>query len=155
MSRRPGYFGQFLQRIKKSFVIYRTSEKYVGEDHLGNKYFEIQKDEKSGVKAKRSYKAHTEDPTAVGDIPTEWDSWLRWRRNDPPMQEEIDKNYAMMMARQARAQEQDMKDKLEAEENYEAGTVHRVEAYQDKSKFPTYSDYEQVPGVEPKTKEDR
>lgn len=38
--KRPGLFRQMWVNIKKSMVIYRTKDVYVGEDELGNKYYE-------------------------------------------------------------------------------------------------------------------
>lgn len=40
MANRPGFFAQIWQNIKKSMVIFRTTDKFVGSDHYGNRYFE-------------------------------------------------------------------------------------------------------------------
>ncbi|XP_003745833.1 NADH dehydrogenase [ubiquinone] 1 alpha subcomplex assembly factor 2 [Galendromus occidentalis] len=71
--------------------------KPVGEDYLGNKYFEFQAGERSGRRSKRQVQPVSEEVDY--ELPFEWEAWLRGRRRDPPTAEEIQER----IARQAQA----------------------------------------------------
>ena len=81
--------------------------KVIGQDHHGNQYWEIPPDPKSGRhRPKRWYTNQVSghhDPSRVRDvqegfdieIPTEWESWLRFRRHDPPSEKQVMQGYAL------------------------------------------------------------
>lgn len=84
--------------------------KFIGQDHLGNKYYEG-KNDRPGGKLRRFYKdsdKRYEGPVEVDlskRIPPAWDSWLRHRRNDPPSLEEVIQSDSYFEMQQSRAAE--------------------------------------------------
>ncbi|XP_076098688.1 NADH dehydrogenase [ubiquinone] 1 alpha subcomplex assembly factor 2-like [Mytilus galloprovincialis] len=149
MSKSTGITARIFNLVRQSWrknPTQVTSSK--GEDHLGNKYFELPADKAKLGRGRRWVEAKQKvgaDDT-LSDIPTEWTSWLRFTRKEPPTQEEIDRNYVLMMRTQHRAKEIEMKDQLQKEsENPEGDGV--TKSIQGKSnKFPVYEEYDTQPG---------
>lgn len=66
----------------------------VGIDALGNQYYRVwAKDDFGGLQEKRICKPQNSDPSAYTpeSMPTEWSSWLRRQRREPPTEEEIER----------------------------------------------------------------
>lgn len=86
-------FQAFVQQVKS-----RGKEKvtFVGEDNIGNKYYEELRPNHQYRKVHRYFlKADIKDGTNVVDIanvPPLWDAWLRFRRQDPPTPKEMKDN---------------------------------------------------------------
>lgn len=77
----------------------------VGRDYLGNVYWEQPPDPVKGrTKFKRWYFPQSDDDWDR-PIPPEWESWLRYRRPDPPSEEEINRNIAIAQLKKIRAKE--------------------------------------------------
>lgn len=107
--------------------------KLIGEDHLGNKYFEIPKSE-TRQKTARWFQPKGGEEQFDAKLPSEWESWLRYRRNDPPTKEEILENLKLMEVKRTKA----------AEINKKFGTGQKDG---DTSlTFPTRNEFEQQPG---------
>lgn len=78
-----------------------------GEDILGNKYFEIPADPSRGRRRARRWYTNevsehhdVRDTTkgAIGfdaEIPAEWESWLRFRRDAPPTEKQVLQSLAL------------------------------------------------------------
>ncbi|KAK6188746.1 hypothetical protein SNE40_004861 [Patella caerulea] len=143
--------------LKKLFMNYkavlkgaRTNGMLKGSDHFGNKYFEkVYNDEKR--RPSRWIEAEDEDQSKVPDIPTEWDAWLRLKRQEPPTQQEVDRNYMLMLRTQKRAEDlkaKDLESRLPAADDGEQKHITtNVEPEQDRTQFPTYDDLEVRPGT--------
>ncbi|XP_075223257.1 NADH dehydrogenase [ubiquinone] 1 alpha subcomplex assembly factor 2 [Lycorma delicatula] len=130
-------FKNFWQSLKPRQI---TGNK-IGKDHLGNVYYEIPADISRG-KRRPSRWFTPEDRSAFDqEIPAEWESWLRFRRIQPPSEEEIMKNLKLMDIKKQKA--------LEIETKYSADHPKQI-VEQPKTafeSFPKYDDYEVTPGV--------
>ncbi|RWS23659.1 uncharacterized protein B4U80_09640 [Leptotrombidium deliense] len=129
---------------------------FKGKDHWGTEYYEIPANPKVGkYKPKRMFmNAKYEDEVDV-EIPMEWQSWLRMRRDDPPTQEEIDRNYAIMQQKKINAA------KIEAQEREKfpdyAKKLDDAKRRQQTTKleggdlnFPVYEEYTSDPSGAPR-----
>ncbi|NXG87424.1 NDUF2 factor, partial [Stercorarius parasiticus] len=61
----------------------------VGTDQFGNKYYRVPKHETRGgqiIPERRFVEAINRQAYQyeMGDFPTEWEAWIRKKRNDPP-----------------------------------------------------------------------
>ncbi|XP_015262292.1 PREDICTED: mimitin, mitochondrial [Gekko japonicus] len=99
----------------------------VGVDHFGNKYYRIPKHETWAghiIQERRFVKADIkEHEYEVGNIPAEWEAWIRKRRKDPPTIEEILKNEEYRVELKSRVDECYEKDRLLQAKEYEEGLV--------------------------------
>ncbi|XP_019864668.1 NADH dehydrogenase [ubiquinone] 1 alpha subcomplex assembly factor 2 [Aethina tumida] len=106
----------------------------VGSDYFGNKYYEIPANPSIGKrKPSRWFEPPTKDDF-MQEMPAEWEAWLRVRRNEPPTEEEVMKNYAIMQIKKKNAIEVDKK----------AGAMTPLEKGYET--FPKRPEYETVPG---------
>jgi len=133
----------------------------IGQDPFGNKYYEVPADPRRGKRtAKRWYETpnHMEkEPgapyglgynTAAGfdaKLPAEWESWLRYRRDDSPSDHEVIRSLALADLKKRNAAELDEKrlqEKLAAGETVtEPQPMDHEKAY-----YPKYKEYEIMPG---------
>ncbi|XP_041356800.1 NADH dehydrogenase [ubiquinone] 1 alpha subcomplex assembly factor 2-like [Gigantopelta aegis] len=149
MSKQIGIFERIFKNLRISLHAPRQPVKLVGTDHLGNKYYEKDTIPGTGLRPSRWVEPLDPDQFRVPEVPTEWNSWLNRRRADPPSQEEIDMNYAIMMRTIERAKQLEEKAKLESttsdlpSPDYTA----KVNPESQKTRFPTYKEYEIVPGL--------
>ena len=106
---RPGVMARLATNFWNSIFRGRQLDqatKVVGDDIFGNRYYEIPADPSRGKRRGRRWftneasKHH--DPrnheSTVGfdnEIPSEWDSWLRFRRDEPPTQQQVLQSYAL------------------------------------------------------------
>ncbi|XP_074643033.1 NADH dehydrogenase [ubiquinone] 1 alpha subcomplex assembly factor 2-like [Tubulanus polymorphus] len=141
MSQRIGFWSQLWLNVRKSWGIHRAREKFIGSDYLGNTYYELEKSESERAKKSRYVKSRDGDEWNSPKIPTEWDSWLRGRREDPPSLEEVDLNHQKMLAKQAKARELEAHDELVQQQDYEQGNIQRNLPSKNKSAFPQYPEY--------------
>ena len=83
-------FGLFVRQTKS---LNKEKITFVGQDHIGNKYFEAYRpnhsrpvqryfERTSGVK-------NFDDVVDAANVPPPWDTWLRFRRKDPPSEAEL------------------------------------------------------------------
>ncbi|XP_005356828.1 NADH dehydrogenase [ubiquinone] 1 alpha subcomplex assembly factor 2 [Microtus ochrogaster] len=97
---------------------------HVGTDHLGNKYYYIAQYKNwrgQTIREKRFVEAanRKELDYEAGDIPTEWEAWIRRTRKTPPTMEEILKNEKYRQEIKAKSKEFYEKDKLGKETSEE------------------------------------
>ena len=100
-------------RILAAFKLFWNNQvkknrtRFVGQDCLGNKYFEEHRPNHH-----RKYSRFFESPMIgdfskhvvdVNDIPPAWQAWLRFRRQDPPTEEELKESEEYFNAQQALA----------------------------------------------------
>ncbi|CAH1390941.1 unnamed protein product [Nezara viridula] len=106
----------------------------IGTDYKGNQYYEIPKSQTNRRNARWFVpKDGNEDKFDAG-LPSEWESWLRYRRKTPPTDEEIKQNLELMKTKQEKAAEIESKFKETSTPPGQSLT------------FPKYKDYEQQPG---------
>ncbi|XP_010766547.1 NADH dehydrogenase [ubiquinone] 1 alpha subcomplex assembly factor 2 [Notothenia coriiceps] len=111
--------------LRRTFGIVRE---HVGTDHVGNTYYHIPEQKTwTGrlVRARRMVVAAnvTEHEYVEGSIPTEWDSWIRGRRKEPPSVEELLKNQSYRDNIKIKAREVEEKDLILQAKEYEDGLV--------------------------------
>jgi len=131
-----GIFGEMFQNFLKTLRRPPPTVP-VGEDHLGNKYFQSDKSAASGRRAKRWFEPYNEDKFDQ-EVPVEWEAWLRYRRHVPPTLEEILNNEAMKKSVQEKVKELEKRQQLEG-----SITAHGKE---DANAFPELPGYQKVPG---------
>uniref|UniRef100_UPI0037E77526 NADH dehydrogenase [ubiquinone] 1 alpha subcomplex assembly factor 2 n=1 Tax=Semicossyphus pulcher TaxID=241346 RepID=UPI0037E77526 len=111
--------------LRRTFGIVRD---HVGTDHLGNKYY-IVPEQKTWtgrmVRAKRMVVAAnpTEFEYTEGNIPMEWDAWIRGRRKEPPSIEELLNNEFYREQIKLKAKEVEERDLALKAKEYEEGLV--------------------------------
>merc|ERR1719228_1976462 len=105
--------------------------KVVGEDIFGNRYYEIPADPSRGKRRGRRWftnegskyhdpRDHTNIQGFDSEIPSEWDSWLRFRRDMPPTEQQILQSYALAELKKKNAADLERKriEELKAEGRY-------------------------------------
>ncbi|XP_034238248.1 NADH dehydrogenase [ubiquinone] 1 alpha subcomplex assembly factor 2 [Thrips palmi] len=120
----------------------RTSKaELMGEDMLGNKYFEAKPTSISHrTKPSRYYLPASGEEDFMQELPAEWEAWLRGRRKVPPTPEELAKNYAIMLQKKENAK------KLEAEREG-AKLLDTPMKPKGMESYPQYGDhFEDMPG---------
>lgn len=122
------------QNIINSFKPRTHTGAQVGTDYFGNKYFEEPADPSRGRRHPRRW-IQTVSDRFDQEMPAEWDAWLRKRRAEPPSDEEVLKNKAIMEMKKVNAA------KLAAERGEPILTQEEP-----KTSFPVYEEYETEPG---------
>lgn len=120
--------GRFLDGFKRMFIP-KFSKKLIGQDHLGNKYYEVLKPGHQWRKKQRYFEAPGVDPTSYivvdkAKVPPAWNAWLRFRRDDPPTVEEVQESEDYFVNQQNLAAEKKMnkQDESKQEKNkYDGG----------------------------------
>lgn len=134
MSRTKNRFAELAKLIYKHTVA-RSNQKapvFKGQDHLGNKYYEVEKPV-HWRPVHRYFEKSVENPDEVAPIdvansvPPAWDAWLRFRRKDPPSDEEVEEaklyySYQQQLAAKKKAE-------LESKNNAGANTKTSEERY--------------------------
>lgn len=106
----------------------------MGKDYFGNKYFEIPANPSIGKrKASRWFDPPKKDDF-MQEMPAEWEAWLRGRRKEPPSEEEVMKNLAIMQIKKKNAIA------VEAKAGKMVPMKKGIET------FPRRDEYETVPG---------
>jgi len=100
-----------------------SSRKLIGSDQLGNKYYEYPK--AGGVIQRELESTSNLDDYVPGQIPTEWEAWLRRKREEPPTQEEIDKNLKRAALARQRGIIKEREDNERQEQAYRDGLITR------------------------------
>ncbi|XP_011304721.1 mimitin, mitochondrial [Fopius arisanus] len=105
--------------------------KLVGEDYHGTKYYE---DPEAKARKGRSFIPKDEE-NFEQEIPAEWEAWLRYRRHQPPTQEEVQANYEMMMMKKKNA--------AALEKHYAEEKGVSVDPPREKTGFESFPSYEE------------
>ncbi|XP_043265860.1 NADH dehydrogenase [ubiquinone] 1 alpha subcomplex assembly factor 2 [Colletes gigas] len=141
-----------IQIIWKSFVgslrLKEPTAKLIGEDFYGTKYYERPHPTNTVKKRpSRYFEPVNKEAGFDQEIPAEWESWLRYRRMNPPTKEELEQNYRMAMTKKQNAAQ------IEAKfGNTNANLPELPANKKGQSSFPTYKEYEEEYKV--KVKED-
>lgn len=108
MSIRNGWSRAIQQFFKQTSTLNKNKIRLVGEDHLGNKYFETERPNHSRrfqrYFEKKSYDGIT-DVADIVSVPPAWDAWLRFRRQNPPTESEVRESEEYYQTNQARSAE--------------------------------------------------
>uniref|UniRef100_A0A0L8GSN0 NADH dehydrogenase [ubiquinone] 1 alpha subcomplex subunit 12 n=2 Tax=Octopus bimaculoides TaxID=37653 RepID=A0A0L8GSN0_OCTBM len=142
MSRRAKWmWGLF----KNSLYSVKQQQRIIGKDHFGNVYYEKEANPSRNLRGARWVEPADGDQMTPPDMPIEWEAWIRGKRQNPPTEEEIQRNYAKMMRTIQRAKELDQK--------YASASPKSEEKVlsQTPRKFPEYPEYEIIPGKKTET----
>ncbi|XP_052861440.1 NADH dehydrogenase [ubiquinone] 1 alpha subcomplex assembly factor 2 [Anopheles cruzii] len=129
-----------LDNFLKSFKPRQMKGNLVGEDYFGNKYYEIPPDPSVGRRKASRWFEPTAKEAYDQEITAEWEAWLRGRRREPPTQEELLKNLAIMKMKERNAAE------LEAKYSKAKDTQALEQQKTGMGSFPQYDEYEVMPG---------
>ncbi|CAH2007445.1 unnamed protein product [Acanthoscelides obtectus] len=123
--------------IIKNFVNSLTPRQFkgthMGTDYFGNKYYEIAANATLGRRRQRWFDPPVKDDF-MQEMPAEWEAWLRGRRKEPPSEQEVLKNLAIMQMKKKNAIAVDAK----------GGEMTPMK--KGVETFPKRIDYETVPG---------
>lgn len=153
------------QNFINSFRPRQIKGNLIGEDYFGNKFYEIPKDLAKGKnKRSRWFEPAVDKEDHEQEMAAEWESWLRGRRwvkvqlvifelwcnfeafrKEPPTDQELMKNLAIMQLKKKNAAA--LEDKFAVKQDHAA--LRKDETGQ-KASFPQYTDYEIMPGKAPK-----
>ncbi|XP_061115796.1 NADH dehydrogenase [ubiquinone] 1 alpha subcomplex assembly factor 2 isoform X1 [Conger conger] len=119
-----------MSRIAALFRSFRIVKEHVGTDHFGNKYFFIPEQKTwtgRSVRQRRMIEAANpkEFEYLEGNIPCEWDAWIRGRRKTPPTVEELLQNERYRAEVKLRVEEAEQRDLALQRQEYEDGLVAR------------------------------
>lgn len=131
-------WNSFISSLKPRFARRRL----VGEDYYGTKYYEEDIINSSRTKAPRYFVPVNKDDFEQ-EIPAEWESWLRYRRRDPPTQEEIETNYRIAMSKKENAAKLLEKNNSKNETTKEPSLFTQPSTSQptNPGNFPVYEEY--------------
>lgn len=113
--------------MRRTFGIMKD---HVGTDLFGNKYYQVPEQKTwtgRTVRAKRMVVVSnpTEFEYQEGNIPSEWDAWIRGRRKQPPSIEELMKNQVYREQIKNKAQDVEKTELALQAKEYEEGLVAR------------------------------
>ncbi|CAL1262315.1 unnamed protein product [Larinioides sclopetarius] len=136
MSQGRSVWRMIITNFVKSFKLLPPEGKLVGQDHLGNKYYQASQNPHSMRKAGNRWF----EPKVEGDwqqnLPAEWEAWLRGRRHDAPTEEEVMQNLALAKTKKIKGDEIAARDQ----------TASHSSNIEEKPRFPKLEDYEKEPG---------
>ncbi|KAJ8934405.1 hypothetical protein NQ314_013446 [Rhamnusium bicolor] len=105
-----------------------------GSDYFGNKYYEIPANPAIGKRRSSRWFDPPKKEDFMQEMPAEWEAWLRGRRSEPPTEEEVMTNLAIMQTKKKNAIE------VEAKAGKMTPMTKGIET------FPKRPEYETVPG---------
>lgn len=128
------------QTFRNSLKPRQLKGNLVGEDYFGNKYYEIPANPSLGQTRNQRWFEPTEKEAYNQEVTAEWEAWLRGRRKEPPTEQELLRNLAIMKMKEKNAAELEAKyakpkDQTELEKNTTG-----------MGSFPQYEEYEVMPG---------
>lgn len=157
----------FFSRIT-NYLFIRNSrqvkpEKLIGIDYKGNQYYEIegehiQERKLDGVVLGKRYFFPSGENEDQWDeyVPPEWEAWLRYRRIEPPTEEEINLNLAVAYAKQLNAKKLEEQRQIEGpkaiqqiDKSLTTSGFDNETGDKDRRRFPVFEEYEISPGEGP------
>jgi len=154
--------------LKNSFKVGQRQKvgDMVGTDPFGNRYYELPAQPQLGKRRPtRWYDTKDTNRREVlgmselwagfdSNLPSEWESWLRHRRADPPTENEVLQSLALAQLKKKNAAklEEERKEEMLAQ-----GLDPGPPPLQDheKTPYPKYEEFESVPGVKKEEQQDR
>lgn len=135
MAKERGVFKLIWKNFIASLKPRYYRRKLVGEDFYGTKYYEEEIRNSSRTRPPRYFVPINKDDFEQ-EKPAEWESWLRYRRKDPPTPQEIEANYNLAMTKKQNAAKLE-DSKKEADKNLPASPVPQSTS----GNFPVYKEY--------------
>lgn len=149
-TRKYGIFGNFFNRSNKK----DADDKFlVGEDQLGNTYFEKPPSPDAPRQVPKRWIKYSDDMSKKyteedrhflftdAEIPVEWKAWLQMKRKSPPTLEEIIRNEAIKLRTIQRAKELEEKEREEKLIRTKAGELAESDPSSQQPDFPVYPEY--------------
>ncbi|GFY73964.1 mimitin, mitochondrial [Trichonephila inaurata madagascariensis] len=138
MSRERSILRMIVTNFLKTFKLLPPDGKLMGQDHLGNKYYEAAS---SNPHSMRKSKNRWFEPKVEEDwqqnLPAEWEAWLRGRRQHAPTEEEVLHNLSIAQMKKVKG------DEIAAKDNAFSDNT----SIKENSKgFPELPDFEKEPG---------
>lgn len=138
MAKERGIFKLIWKNFIASLKPQYFRRKLVGEDFYGTKYYEEEIRNSSRTRPPR-YFVPVNKNDFEQEKPAEWESWLRYRRKDPPTREEIEANYKLAMSKKQNAAK--LLENSETESNKNLPASSSVSQSATSKSFPVYEDY--------------
>lgn len=136
MAKERGVFRIIWKSLLSSLRPRFASRKLVGEDYYGTKYYEEEIRHSARKKPPRYFVPINKDDFTQ-ELPAEWESWLRYRRQEPPTKEEVEANYQLAITKKQNA--------ALLEEKYSKNIAAKeltIESNKETpGNFPVYEDY--------------
>ncbi|GIY64762.1 mimitin, mitochondrial [Caerostris darwini] len=121
----------------KSFKLLPPEGKLMGQDHLGNKYYEASTNKHSMRKVGNRWFEPKVGEDWQQNLPAEWEAWLRGRRKDAPTEEEVHHNLAIAQMKKIKGDEITSQQQAKSQ-------VNSID--ENSQGFPKWEDYEKQPG---------
>ncbi|XP_028044569.1 NADH dehydrogenase [ubiquinone] 1 alpha subcomplex assembly factor 2 isoform X2 [Monomorium pharaonis] len=127
-------WNSFVSSLKPRFA----RRKLIGKDYYGTKYYEEEILSSARKRPPRYFVPVNKDDFEQ-ELPAEWEAWLRYRRKEPPTQEEIEKNYQLAMTKK-NATKRLQGNCSKSEDNADLPVSSTSQAA-NPGNFPVYEDY--------------
>ncbi|KAF2893574.1 hypothetical protein ILUMI_12603 [Ignelater luminosus] len=101
--------GMIFRNFINSFKPRQIYGNLKGTDYFGNKYYEIPADPSRGKRRPSRWFVPATKDDFEQEMPAEWEAWLRGRRTEPPAEEEVARNLAIMQMKKQNAIEVEKK----------------------------------------------
>lgn len=140
MARERGIFKMIWNNFISSLTPRFARRKLVGEDYYGTKYYEEDIRNSRRSKAPRYFIPVNKD-NFQQELPAEWESWLRYRRRDPPTREEVEANYQLAMTKKENATKLLEENYLKNETSKDLPAQPSASQPSNSGNFPLYEEY--------------
>lgn len=127
-------WNSFVSSLKPRFA----RRKFMGEDYYGTKYYE-EEIRYSSRKRPPRYFVPINKEDFEQELPAEWESWLRYRRKEPPTQEEIEASYRLAATKKKNAAA--LEEKYSKSEDAKELPVPSTSQSVTPGNFPVYEEY--------------
>ena len=114
-------WSRLFQAITKHAKTFNKDQvKFIGEDHLGNRYFEAQRPNHTRPVQRffnRPKKIENFDEVVESvHVPPAWDAWLRFRKQEPPSELEVQEGeeYFRMQQEMASSKKKEQQQEIES-----------------------------------------
>ncbi|XP_023341361.1 NADH dehydrogenase [ubiquinone] 1 alpha subcomplex assembly factor 2 [Eurytemora carolleeae] len=152
-----GMFQYVFKHLMDSFKVGKREKvgTIIGRDPYGNIYYELPAQPQLGKRRPTRWYSAAEATNDAknkevwtgfdSDLPSEWESWLRFRRNEAPTEEEVMQSLALAELKKLNAAKLEEKRRTEMQA---AGIDSGPPKPQDheKTPYPKYANYEVMPG---------
>uniref|UniRef100_UPI00358E5F11 NADH dehydrogenase [ubiquinone] 1 alpha subcomplex assembly factor 2 n=1 Tax=Myxine glutinosa TaxID=7769 RepID=UPI00358E5F11 len=111
----------------------RITQRLVGEDPAGNKYYLVETESKwENFETKKKVRrimvpsgSCSEEDYTPESIAPEWDAWIRGRRNEPPNLQEVQQGAARQQLFWKRGQDANEREQERSEREFQEGLISR------------------------------
>jgi len=126
MATRKGHLLRAWELLVKSL---RTKDKIklIGADHMGNRYFEAERPN-NPRRFQRYFvneKVKEMDILDAARVPPAWDAWLRFRRQEPPSEDEVQESEEYFRNQQEMAKERASRERKPQDDSLKTQKLHK------------------------------